>query len=124
MVMTKEKATRYLVFVLLAGCLTLGVLLNFKNTALQKAKLKSGVFEKQYKESEERIETLQARSEALEQEINIRDKRIEELIKQYNELPTDKEIVYQDATLVDANTGWSVLLRAAEIADDSTFFQP
>ena len=122
--MNKQKITNYLLLLAIVGCVALGVILNFKNTALQKAKLKNGAYEQRFEEAQERIESLQLQSEVLEQEITERDKRIEELLVEYNEIPKDHEIIYQDATLVDANSDWGVLLRAAEIVDDSTFFQP
>jgi FtsZ-binding cell division protein ZapB len=120
----KQKITIYLLLLAILGCVVLGVILNFKNTALQKAKLKNGAYEQQFKEAQDRIESLQFQSEVLEEEIAARDKRIRDLLFKYNEIPKDHEIIYQDATLVDANSDWGVLLRAAEIVDDSTFFQP
>ena len=101
------------------------IVITFKNDKIAELTLENAKFDERFDSLQAEINSYGHQVTELEISVYERDVRIKEMIEDYEEQPTDYEVIYTTNTkLLSPNAHWDSILQATEIADDSAFFQP
>jgi hypothetical protein len=120
--MITEKVKLYGLIGLIACIIVLLVVISFKNSKITRLILKSDYYQGQYDNLEAELNTVRKSTTLLQVEIDSRNEAIDSILQLYNKTPKDEG--FKNVSFLIGNDSWDEILRANEIADDSTIFQP
>ena len=120
--MLTEKVKLYGLIGLIACIIVLLVVISFKNSKITRLILDSEHYREQYDELDKELTGVRESTTVLQAEIDLRDETIDSILQLYEKTPKDESL--KNVQFLISNTFWDEILRANEIADDSTFLQP
>jgi len=120
--MLTEKVKLYGLVGLIALIIVLLLVISFKNSKITRLILDSEHYQEQQDALEAKLNAIRESTTILQVEIDSRNETIDSILQVYNKTPKDEG--FKNVRFLIGNDSWDEILRANEIADDSTFLQP